>query len=271
MSVTPGPAEPRHHDDPHDPDRRGDRPPGRFATMVEPVLSTWDRILERHPTWDPARILLGMTAVVAVAALCWVRFGSTPQSPAVLHAASESAVTLPTSLALAVSSNPDPTTSAPPTEVVVDVAGAVRQPGVVHVRWGGRVIDAITLAGGASPDADLARVNRARPLVDGDRVYVPRRGEDDLPDMIDGPGAASTATEGAPGTATAVTPGAGPVDLNTADAAQLESLPGIGPATAQAIIEHRTSIGRFTDVEELLDVRGIGDAKFARLRDLVTV
>lgn len=143
-------------------------------------------------------------------------------------------------------------------EVYVHAAGAVGRPGVYRVRGGGRVSDVIDAAGGPAPDADLDQLNLAAKVSDGDRVLVPRRGET-LPE-------AGVAGEGGSGAAAAA-----PVNVNTATAEQLEELPGVGPATAQAIVDHRRQHGRFRSVEELLDVRGIGEAKLAALRSRVRV
>ena len=148
------------------------------------------------------------------------------------------------------------TTTAPPGPVVVHVAGAVVSPGVQRLPAGSRVIDAVDAAGGLRPDADAGRVNLAAELTDGSQVYVPAVGE-----------AVPSGTTSAGGGA----PGDGLVDLNTADAAALETLPGVGPATAAAIIDHRERNGPFASVEGLLEVRGIGEAKLAQLRDLVRV
>jgi competence protein ComEA len=147
------------------------------------------------------------------------------------------------------------------TEVVVDVEGAVVQPGVHRLPSGARVTDAVAAAGGLSPTADGARLNLAAPLQDGQRVYVPAVGQD--PPPVVGPSG--------PGEAGASGEPTGPVNLNTADADALDALPGVGPATAAAIIEHRKEIGGYTSVEQLLDVRGIGEAKLDQLRPLVTV
>ena len=146
-------------------------------------------------------------------------------------------------------------------EVVVHVVGAVADPGVQRLPFGARVIDAIDASGGATPDADLARVNLAAVLTDGEQVVVPRPGEIVAP--VDG---APTA-EGTPG----VGDQAAPVNINTASAAELEALPGVGPTTAEAIISHRESAGPFASVDDLLDVRGIGEAKLEQIRDLATV
>jgi competence protein ComEA len=145
--------------------------------------------------------------------------------------------------------------------VVVHVAGAVARPGLVRLPGGARVADAVDAAGGLRPDADLDRLNLAAPLSDGQRVWVPIVGQD-APREVD-PGGAS------PGAGTSGAPAI--VDLNTATASELESLPGVGPATAQAILEQRRRVGRFRSVDDLLDVRGIGPSKLAALRDRVRV
>lgn len=142
-------------------------------------------------------------------------------------------------------------------QVVVHVAGAVAGPGVQRLAAGSRVIDAVDAAGGLAADADPSRLNLAAELVDGQQVYVVRVGE-----------VAPAVAAGGAG------PDGGPeplVDLNTASAADLEELPGVGPATAAAIVDHREQHGPFTSVDSLLDVRGIGDAKLAELRDRVAV
>ncbi|WP_159620586.1 helix-hairpin-helix domain-containing protein [Ruania rhizosphaerae] len=135
--------------------------------------------------------------------------------------------------------------------VVVHVAGAVVEPGVVTVPEGTRVADVIEAAGGAVPDADLDAVNLAAPVEDGQQVYLPHEGE---------------AARPAPGTGAAE--GSEPlVDLNSADAPTLEQLTGIGPALASEIVAWRTEHGPFESVEDLLQVSGIGPATLERLRD----
>lgn len=159
------------------------------------------------------------------------------------------------------------TSTATPSVVVVHVAGAVGKPGVVTLPAGSRVTTALERAGGAARDADLARVNLARPLVDGEQVYVPRVGETDVPSALpdgDAGGAGAPSASGSTGSDTVV-------DLNAADAATLETLPGIGPALAERILAWREEHGRFAAVEDLLDVSGIGDAKFADLQPRVRV
>jgi len=152
----------------------------------------------------------------------------------------------------------------PQLELIVHVAGQVKSPGIVRLAPGGRVIDAIEGAGGATAEADLALVNLARPVVDGEQVYVPAPGE--LPPAsASGGGAGAGAGGGGNG------PGDGVIDLNTADAAALDALPGVGPVLAERIIDWRTEHGRFTSVEELAEVSGIGEKLLSRLRDKVRV
>lgn len=141
----------------------------------------------------------------------------------------------------------------------VHVAGAVARPGVYELPPGARVIDGIDAAGGARPDADLTAINLARPLTDGERVYIPRRGE--VP--------AQAATGPDPGGGAA--PADGKVNINTATAAQLEELPGIGEVIAQRIVDYRTQHGPFKTVRDLLKVEGIGQKKFESIEDYVTV
>jgi competence protein ComEA len=150
-------------------------------------------------------------------------------------------------------------------EIVVHAAGAVARPGLQRLAGGSRVSDLLEAAGGPTPESDLDRLNLAAPLADGQRLYVPRLGETaPAPVSPEGGVGGSAATVDGAGAA------AGPVDLNTATADQLEALPGVGPATSAAIIAHRERNGPFGSVDDLLDVRGIGPAKLEGLRDLVT-
>lgn len=198
----------------------------------------------------PARIVAGGTAAIAaVVAGLWLT--RPPAAPAEV-----SLPFAPTTTELA----SETSTAATEPRLVVHVAGAVLHPGVHELPAGARVADAIAAAGGLGTDADGARLNLAAPLVDGERVYVLRLGEV-APPPVAGPSATSGGAD-AP---------AGPLDLNTADEAALDGLPGIGPATAAAIVAHRAQIGRFTSVDQLLDVRGIGEAKLDAIRDLVRV
>ncbi len=135
--------------------------------------------------------------------------------------------------------------------LTVHVGGWVANPGLVELLQGARVADAIAAAGGTLPGAAIDALNLAAALVDGEQVIVP------------GP-AGSDSTEAAAGE------GGGPIHLNRATAAELDELPGIGPVIAQRIVDYRETKGPFETVEDLLDVPGIGEAKLASIRDLVT-
>jgi competence protein ComEA len=140
-------------------------------------------------------------------------------------------------------------------EVVVAVAGKVRKPGLVRLPVGSRVADALQAAGGAQPGVDVAVLNLARKVVDGELIMV---GASAPPVPV----AATGAAGGVP---------AGPVNLNTATLADLDTLPGVGPVLAQRIMDARTAQGGFTAVSDLRKVDGIGDSRYEQLKDLVTV
>lgn len=146
------------------------------------------------------------------------------------------------------------------TPLLVHVLGAVAKPGLVELAAGSRVVDAVAAAGGFTVEADPAGVNLARPVVDGEQLVVLAIGE--APAPVAGSGAASSGAGPA---------GDGVVHLNTADLAALDTLPRIGPALAQRIIDWRDANGPFTSVEQLLEVAGIGDAVFAGLADRVSL
>ncbi len=144
----------------------------------------------------------------------------------------------------------------PGDRLIVDVAGAVRKPGVYRMASGARVEDALKRAGGATSHADLSQINRAAKLEDGRQVLVPRR-------------PSRSAPASAPAAA-AATPSQ-PVNLNTATLEQLDTLDGVGPTTAQKIIDFRTAHGGFGSVDELDQIPGIGEKKLAALREQVRV
>ena len=200
-------------------------------------------LLTQTPAVSPSRIAAGAALAVALAIGAWLllRSPAGPPPETFLPMADEAAVASTTS-------------SSVPSSLLVHAAGAVQRPGVYELRAGSRVTDLIDAAGGPTADADVDQLNLAAPVTDGERVYVPRVGE--------------VVTVAASAGADALT---GPLDLNTATLEQLEELPGVGPATAQAIIDERDRRGGFTSVEDLLDVRGIGPAKLEGLRDLVRV
>ncbi len=153
-----------------------------------------------------------------------------------------------------------PTASPTPGQLRVDVAGAVNVPGVYTLSAGSLVADAIAAAGGATADADLDRVNKAVVLQDGIQVYVPRLGQS-VPTPINAPVPQSVTRSGQAAGAVRL------VNLNTASLEELDTLPGVGPSLAQRIIEGRP----YGAVEDLLRVKGIGQATFEKLKDLVTV
>lgn len=144
--------------------------------------------------------------------------------------------------------------------LVVHVAGAVHTPGVYRLDAGSRVVDAVLAAGGVAADSNSDAINLAAVLTDGARVYVPRVGEVSPPVALVGSGAAGA------GSTTS-----GPVNLNSATADDLDTLPGVGPATAAAILAYRDQHGPFTSVDDLADVRGIGPVKLDALRGLIAV
>lgn len=157
------------------------------------------------------------------------------------------------------------------TTVVAHAAGAVARPDVYRLPPGARVTDLLAAAGGPVAGADLDRLNLAAPLVDGDRVFVPLVGQE-VPVAVDGTPSPSGGPGGSGGTGGPGDDGAGtPVDVNRATERELEGLPGIGPALAQAVVAERERRGGFSSVEELLEVRGIGEAKLAALIGLVQV
>ncbi len=148
-----------------------------------------------------------------------------------------------------------------PTAVVVHVAGAVAQPGVYHLPPGSRVVDALEAAGGALPDAALDALNLAQPVEDGQRLWVPVRGE---PTPTTALSQRETPTPEASSSRLRL-------DLNTATAQELEALPGIGPVLAQRIVAYRAQYGPFRTVEDLLAVRGIGPVLLEKIRPYVYV
>ncbi len=160
--------------------------------------------------------------------------------------------------------SPPAATTTRAARVAVHVVGQVRHPGVVELPAGARVQQALAAAGGALRTADLARVNLARFVVDGEQVVVPRPGE--VAASVAGPsGPGAGTTGGGAGAAVA------PVDLNSAGASDLDALPGVGPVLAQRILDWRSQHGRFSSVDELGEVSGIGEAVLGRLRPLVRV
>lgn len=212
---------------------------------------------------DRRSVLGGLAVVVVIVGLAWVLLRpDPPRSEDLIPVAAPSSLAPPTT---GPSAGPP---SAAATPVIAHAAGSVLMPGLYELPADSRVADLLRAAGGPAPDADLDRLNLAALVADGSRVYVPAVGEEVIPEPLDPPGAPAAGPAGdgsSGGTAPAL------VDLNSATLEELDELPGVGPATAQAIIDHRTGGGGFSTVDELLEVRGIGEAKLADLRDLVTV
>lgn len=235
------------------------------AEPISPAPSAWDppRGLARWlpaswvaARWDPGRWgAIGLGAVAALAAVIaavGVWSGRpvaepVPDLPVVAAAA-------PTSAA----ADPVPVVPAGG-PVIVNVAGKVRRPGLVTVREGARVGEAVEAAGGALPAVDLTPLNLAARVVDGQQIVVGAPAPAPAP-----PGSAAAAPAAAPA------PG-GKLDLNAASLEQLDALPGVGPVTAKKILDWRTQNGRFAAVEQLREIPGIGDARFGTLRELVRV
>jgi competence protein ComEA len=223
--------------------------------------------VDRVRDWrgDPRFGVVVLVLVAVVAGVVWYRIGvgggtdAAGAAPsAVTHTATRDSSTATTSAPNGAGTGKPAAAAA---KIVVHVAGAVAHAGVVELGANARVIDAIEAVGGAQPDGDLDRLNLAAKLADGERVFVAKVGQADP-----GVGAAT----GGEATVGSGTPGA-KINLNTATQAQLELLPGIGPTYAQAIITERQARGGFKSVNELRNVRGIGDKRFSELEPLVTV
>jgi competence protein ComEA len=150
-----------------------------------------------------------------------------------------------------------------PLPILVDVAGAVTHPGVYSLPPDSRVQDALKAAGGALPEASTGFLNQAAPLQDGDRIFLPTR----IPTAPD------TTSNSTPATRSQIVPpaAAGRININTATLAELDTLPGIGPITAQSIIAYREAHGPFNTIEDIMDVPGIGTATFERIKDLISI
>lgn len=195
--------------------------------------------------------------------------GTEPRSSSLrLAAPANSAVGIGSGSTPGLTSIPMATTTTKPVEVAVHAAGAVVTPGLYRLTGSPRVADLIDAAGGLASDADVDRINLAAPLSDGDRLYVPHRGEANVPTAVGADGASGSG--GSP-SGSSEPSASNPLNLNSATAEQLDALPGVGPATAKAIVDHRSTHGPFASVDGLLEVRGIGPAKLEAIRGLVTV
>ncbi|MFF6800940.1 helix-hairpin-helix domain-containing protein [Streptomyces sp. NPDC012616] len=261
------------------------------AWAARPVW--WERaglaLRERMPVWLQARCGLERRSVLALAVLLVAAAGFAVQhfwtgrvqpvkAPEVVRAAAPfgaEAGERESAAGLGASADPPgrgvagSAGSAAGGEIVVDVSGKVRKPGIHRLPAGSRVIDALGAAGGVRPGTDTDGLNRARYLVDGEQIVV---GGPLAAGAGPGAGAGAGTGTGSAGSSGAGGSGAGPavpVSLNTATLDQLDALPGVGPVLAQHIIDHRVRHGGFRSVNELRDVNGIGERRFADLRNLV--
>ena len=151
--------------------------------------------------------------------------------------------------------------------IFVDIGGAVKSPMLAELPDGSRIDDAIKAAGGLKKEADMTNINRAEFLIDGQKVYIPSYALDEDGNIIDNSNASGTD----PGASAEMGTQGGKVNINTADSEQLQTLNGIGPATAQKIIDYRESSGRFSSVEDIKNVSGIGDKTYDKLKDYITI
>jgi competence protein ComEA len=224
----------------------------------DPPRSLLERLAAARAAVDPARLAVTVGVVLLLTAGGWwlLRPARAPVEDTLPRAAPGDAGPP----AASAGSLPAPP-SVVAVEVVVQVAGAVNQPGVYRLAEGSRVTDLISAAGGPAADADLQAMALASRLTDGQRVQVPHQGEV-LP---------STVTGAAPAGAAGATTPAAPIDLNSASETDLDALPGVGPMTARAIVAYREAHGPFSQVDDLTDVQGIGPARLDALRELVRV
>jgi competence protein ComEA len=220
---------------------------------------------------------MGVVVLVAVAVTIWWLLTSRPDAvPVTANRASvvgplpssalgpsavlgQSSVLVPSA---SVTGSPAGSAAAGPSAralLVIDVAGRVRRPGIYRLPTGSRVYDAIRAAGGARRGVDLISLNLAAPVQDGQQIVVGRAARANAPDPPAGAVPTSSASSAAP------------VDLNTATLEQLDTLPGVGPVLAQHILDWRAQHGSFASVSQLNDVSGIGEVKYAELRERVTV
>ena len=217
------------------------------------------RLIEQLQWFGFRRIISTAVAVVVVAVGAWwvVRVPPAPVESSISYTATSLAGGVALSL---------PTSALASVNIVVHVAGEVKNPGVYTLSNSARMIDAVLAAGGATARADLEVINLATPLIDSSQIYVPTKGSAERPVFArPHPGMNGVqSTQSSPDSG-------GVVNINRASVAELDALPGVGPSTAQAIVDYRTTNGPFGSPEDLLNVKGIGPAKFDAMRKLVGV
>ncbi|MFD4861304.1 helix-hairpin-helix domain-containing protein [Streptomyces atratus] len=210
---------------------------------------------------EPRTLAALAVVLIAAAVFAAVHFRSarphSVRAPDPVNEAAHARTSGPVTEAPEPSPGPPPATG-PGGHIVVDVSGKVRSPGIHQLPSGARVADALRAAGGARPGVDLTGINRARVLMDGEQIVV---GAPPGPPAAGSTGGAAAGGGGSPTS--------GPVSLNRATLEQLDTLPGVGPVLAQHIVDYRTQHGGFRSVDELREVNGIGDRRFADLQPLV--
>jgi competence protein ComEA len=242
--------------------------PPKPAVLTVPVALRGVRARPRRLAVLGVLVLLVAVAVVLGLRVAWARSSAQPHSVAAAARATPGGLVARTVPAAFASTGAAglPTAAG---VLVVHVVGQVRRPGVVRLPPGSRVLDAVHAAGGATSSADLNHLNLARLAADGEQIVVPKPGESIPVGGVPGAGGGvpGSAVQGSPGAGTA----GGLVDLNTADATALDSLPGVGPVIAQRILDWRTQHSRFSSVDELGEVSGIGDKLLAQIGPKVRV
>ncbi|MHB8273776.1 MAG: helix-hairpin-helix domain-containing protein [Dermatophilaceae bacterium] len=242
--------------------------PPKPAILTVPVALRGVRARPRRLAVLGVLVLLVIAGVVLGIRVAWARSSARPQPvAATAHGPPGGLVsrTVPAAFGSAGAAGL-PTAAG---VLLVHVVGQVRRPGVVRLPPGARVLDAVQAAGGATSSADLNHLNLARLVADGEQIVVPKPGESILTGGVPGLGGAGVGASGQG--LSGVGSVGGLIDLNTADASALDSLPGVGPVLAQRILDWRAQHGRFTSVDELGEVSGIGDKILAQIRPKVTV
>jgi len=239
----------------------------RPAILTVPVALRGVRARPRRLAVLGVLVLLVAVAVVLGLRVAWARSSAQPQPVAAsAHGPPGGLVARSVPAAFATTGATGLPTAA--TILLVHVVGQVRRPGVVRLPPGSRVLDAVQAAGGTTSSADLNHLNLARPVADGEQIVVPKPGES-IP-VAGAPGGGAVPGSAGQGSTSAGSTG-GLVDLNTADATVLDSLPGVGPVIAQRILDWRAQHGRFSSVDELGEVSGIGDKLLAQIGPKVRV